>query len=126
MLVALIGLVIGIAVGIFSGIVFPPGFSLYVAMGILACMDSLLGGIYANMRNDFRWKVFATGFVSNAVLAIVLIWLGNQLSIDLSIAAIVVYGSRMFNNCSNIRHLLLNQKEEQTPAEKETGELENS
>ena len=114
MLVALIGLVIGIAVGIFSGVVFPPGFSAYVAMGILACMDSLLGGVYANMREDFRWKVFATGFVTNAVLAIALIWLGNQLSIDLSIAAIVVYGSRMFNNCSNIRHLILNKNEEKT------------
>lgn len=114
MLIPLIGLVIGIAVGIFSGVVFPPGFSAYVAMGILACMDSLLGGVYANMRNDFRWKVFATGFVINAFLAIVLIWLGNQLSIDLSIAAIVVYGSRMFNNCSNIRHLILNKNAEKT------------
>lgn len=112
MFVALIGLVIGIAVGIFSGVVFPPGFSAYVAMGILACMDSLLGGIYANMRDDFRWKVFATGFVTNAVLAMALIWLGNQLSIDLSIAALVVYGSRMFNNCSSIRHLILNKNEE--------------
>ncbi len=119
MLIALIGLVIGIAVGMFSGMVFPVGFSAYVAMGILACMDSLLGGIYANMRDDFRWKVFATGFVTNAVLAIVLIWLGNQLSIDLSIAAIVVYGSRMFNNCSNIRHLILNKNEEKTAADTE-------
>ena len=117
MLIALIGLVIGIAVGIFSGIVFPPGFSAYVAMGILACMDSLLGGIYANMREDFHWKIFATGFVTNAVLAIALIWLGNQLSIDLSIAAIVVYGSRMFNNCSNIRHWLLNKNEKNTSAD---------
>lgn len=119
MLVALIGLVIGIAVGMMSGIVFPAGFSAYVAMGILACMDSLLGGIYANMREDFRWKVFATGFVVNAFLAIVLIWLGNQLSIDLSIAAIVVYGSRMFNNCSNIRHLILNKNEKKTASDAE-------
>ena len=119
MLVALIGLVIGIAVGIFSGIVFPPGFSAYVAMGILACMDSLLGGVYANMRDDFRWKVFATGFVLNAVLAMVLIWLGNQLSIDLSIAAVVVYGSRMFNNFSNIRHLILNKNEKQVVSDTE-------
>ena len=66
------------------------------------------------MRNEFRGKVFATGFVINAFLAIVLIWLGNQLSIDLSIAAIVVYGSRMFNNCSNIRHLILNKNAEKT------------
>ena len=119
MLIALIGLLIGIAAGIFSGVVFPVGFSAYVAMGILACMDSLLGGIYANMREDFHWKVFATGFVVNAILAIALIWLGNQLSIDLSIAAIVVYGSRMFNNCSNIRHLLLNKNEEKAKIDAE-------
>ena len=119
MKIALIGLLIGIAVGTYSGVVFPVGFSAYVAMGILACMDSLLGGIYANMRDDFRGKVFATGFVTNAVLAIVLIWLGNQLSIDLSIAAIVVYGSRMFNNCSNIRHFLIEQNEKKKTAETE-------
>ena len=119
MLIPLIGLVIGIAVGIFSGMVYPVGFSAYVAMGILACLDSLLGGIYANMREDFHWKVFATGFVINAVLAIALIWLGNQLSIDLSIAAIVVYGSRIFNNCSNIRHLILNKNEEKAASDAE-------
>ena len=111
MLIPFIGLVIGIAVGMFSGVVFPVGFSAYVAMGILACMDSLLGSIYANIQNDFRWKVFATGFVTNAILAIVLIWLGNQLSIDLSIAAVVVYGSRIFNNFSNIRHFLLDKND---------------
>jgi len=119
MLIPLIGLVIGIAAGIFSGMVYPVGFSAYVAMGILACLDSLLGGIYANMREDFQWKVFATGFVINAVLAIALIWLGNQLSIDLSIAAIVVYGSRIFNNCSNIRHLILNKNEEKAASDAE-------
>ena len=121
MLIALIGLVIGIVLGMMSGMVFPVGFSAYVAMGILACMDSLLGGIYANMRQEFRGKVFATGFVTNAALAIILIWLGNQLSINLSIAAIVVYGSRMFNNCSNIRHLLLNRTEEKTVLSEENG-----
>ena len=113
MLIPIIGLFVGVAAGIYSGLVFPAGYSAYVAVGILACLDSVLGGVYANMRDDFRWKVFATGFVLNAVLAMVLIWLGNQLSIDLSIAAVVVYGSRMFNNFSNIRHLILNKNEKQ-------------
>ena len=108
MLVPVIGLIIGVVVGIFSGMVFPVGFSAYVAMGILACLDSVLGGVYANMEGHFEWKIFATGFFSNAVLAMALIWLGNQLSIDLSIAAVVVYGSRIFNNFSKIRRFLLN------------------
>lgn len=107
MLIPVIGLTIGIAVGIFSGFVFPAGFSAYVAMGILACLDSVLGGVCANMEGNFQWKIFATGFFANAVLAMALIWLGNQLSIDLSIAAVVVYGSRMFHNLTKIRRLLL-------------------
>jgi len=119
MLIPIIGLFVGVAAGIYSGLVFPAGYSAYVAIGILACLDSVLGGVYANMRDDFRWKVFATGFVLNAVLAMVLIWLGNQLSIDLSIAAVVVYGSRMFNNFSNIRHLILNKNEKQVVSDTE-------
>lgn len=107
MLIPVIGLAIGIAIGIFSGLVFPVGFSAYVAMGILACLDSVLGGVYANMEGNFQWKIFATGFFGNALLAMALIWLGNQLSIDLSIAAVVVYGSRMFHNLSKIRRFLL-------------------
>jgi len=43
-------------------------------------------------------------------LAAGLIWLGSQLSIELSIAAVVVYGSRIFNNLSQIRRFLLKQK----------------
>ena len=118
-MIPIIGLFVGVAAGIYSGLVFPAGYSAYVAVGILACLDSVLGGVYANMRDDFRWKVFATGFVLNAVLAMVLIWLGNQLSIDLSIAAVVVYGSRMFNNFSNIRHLILNKNEKQVVSDTE-------
>lgn len=110
MLFPILGLAVGAAVGIASGIVFPPGYSAYVAMGILACLDSVLGGFYANLENNFQWKVFATGFFCNAILAIALIWLGNQLSIDLSIAAIVVYGTRIFNNFSRIRIFWLNKK----------------
>ena len=120
MLITIIGLIIGVVVGVFSGLVFPAGYSAYVAIGILACLDSLLGGAYANMKDNFQWKVFATGFAANAVLAMALIWLANQLSIDLSIAAVVVYGSRMFNNFSNIRHLLLNKNEKKAMIDTET------
>ena len=107
MLIPIIGLMVGIVVGIGSGIVFPAGYSAYVAIAILACLDSVLGGAYANMKKHFRWKVFVSGFFGNAVIAMGLIWIGNQLSIDLSIAAVVVYGSRIFNNFSQIRRFLL-------------------
>lgn len=110
MLIPIIGLFVGVAVGIGSGVVFPPGYSAYVAMGLLACLDSVLGGVYANMQGRFQGKIFATGLFCNAIFAMALIWMGNQLSIDLSLAAVVVYGSRMFNNFSRIRIFLLNKE----------------
>ncbi|MGN0135177.1 small basic family protein [Anaerotignum sp.] len=108
MLIPMIGLCLGVAVGIGSGMVFPPGYSAYVAMGILACLDSVIGGVYANLQGRFQGKIFVTGLFCNGIFAMALIWLGNQLSIDLSLAAVVVYGSRMFHNFSRIRIFLLN------------------
>lgn len=112
MLFPILGLAIGAVIGIVSGVVFPPGYSVYVAIGILACLDSVLGGVYANLRGEFRGKVFATGLFCNGIFAMAFIWLGNQLSIDLSLAAIVVYGSRMLQNISRIRLFLLEAKNE--------------
>lgn len=114
MLIPIIGLFVGVAVGIGSGAVFPPGYSAYVAIGILACLDSVLGGISANLQGRFQGKIFATGLFCNGIFAMALIWLGNQLSIDLSLAAVVVYGSRMFNNFSRIRIFLLNKEKKET------------
>ena len=113
MLIPIIGLGIGVAVGIGSGMVFPPGYSAYVAIGILACLDSVLGGVYANIQGRFQGKIFATGLFCNGIFAMALIWLGNQLSIDLSLAAVVVYGARMFQNFSKIRIFLLNKGEKE-------------
>ena len=68
------------------------------------------GGLIASTLMAIAFSHFSLNSTSVAViyvLAVMLIWLGNQLSIDLSIAAIVVYGSRIFNNLSQIRHYLL-------------------
>ncbi|WP_352401000.1 small basic family protein [Anaerotignum sp.] len=113
MIAPIVGVFFGVLIGVASGIEIPYGYSGYVAMAILACLDSVLGGIYAILQKQFDIKVFATGFFCNGVLAVGLVWLGNQLNMDLSIAAVVVFGSRIFNNFSQIRRFLLNKTEKQ-------------
>lgn len=109
-MIPVIGLLIGIALGIASGASIPYGYSAYVAIGILACLDSVLGGARAHMQGAFEWKIFLSGFFCNGLLAAGLVWLGSRLSIELSIAAIVVYGSRIFQNLSQIRRFLMERK----------------
>ena len=47
-------------------------------------------------------------YLSVAVLAALLAFLGDQLSVDLYMAAVFVFGIRIFNNLATIRHHILN------------------
>ncbi len=113
-IVPIIGLGLGVVIGILCPYMFPSGYSGYIAIGILACMDTVLGGIRSVLEEKFNTSVFISGFFGNSALAIALVFLGEQLNIQLSIAAVVVFGSRIFQNFSNIRIFLLkkNKKED--------------
>jgi len=111
MSIPVIGLLIGTVLGIKSGFTFPSYYSGYVAIGILGCLDSVTGGIRSVFEENFHLKIFISGFFGNAMLAISLVWLGEQLNIQLSLAAVVVFGSRLFHNFASIRRFLLNKKE---------------
>ena len=56
-------------------------------------------------RSDI--KVFISGFFVNAILAILLTFLGEKLNVDIYLAAIVVFVGRMFNNLGIIRRYYL-------------------
>jgi len=99
----IIGLVLGIVIGYFLPFDLPAGDTLYVAIGILACMDSVLGGLRATLTDKFQLDIFLSGFFGNAVIAVVLVYVGNILGISLYIAAIVMYGIRLFQNFAAIR-----------------------
>lgn len=108
----MIGIIVGVSIGlILAGITnihIPNAYSTYMAIGILAAMDSVFGGICAYLSKNFRLKIFVSGLVFNAVIAIALVFLGKLLGVDLSLAAIVVFGSRIIQNFAIIRRLLLN------------------
>jgi small basic protein len=80
---------------------------MYVAIGCLAGIDSVLGGIRAGLEGKFSNDVFVTGFLSNIVIAFFLAWLGDRIGINLFLAAVLVLGWRVFTNLSLIRRILL-------------------
>ncbi len=107
-MIPLIGLVIGIIIGIFIPYNIPYQYSNYVAVAILAAMDSVFGAIVATVQNKFDLKIFLTGFFGNALLAAVLAYIGDQLGIQIYLAAIFAFGNRLFLNFAIIRRYLLN------------------
>ena len=78
-------------------------YSGYLAIAIVAALDSVFGGITSVLKGNFDFKVFISGFFGNAVLSILLTWLGVKLNVDIYLAAIVVFVGRMFTNLAIIR-----------------------
>lgn len=109
-MLALIGLIIGLILGLFLNVEIPQIYSTYVGVGILACFDSLIGALAANMQKKFKMKLFITGILGNSIVAIALAALGDQLGIQLYLAAVFAFGNRIFINFSIIRRILVEGK----------------
>lgn len=97
-----IGCILGAIIGSNLPII-PYEYSSYLAISIVAALDSVLGGTYATLKGNFNFKTFVSGFFGNAILSILLTYLGEKLNVDIYIGAIVVFVWRMFNNLTMIR-----------------------
>jgi len=99
-------IVVGCLIGVILGTNAPTisfMYADYLAISIIAALDTVLGGITSTLKNNFNFKVFVSGFFVNAILSILLTLLGNKLNVDIYLAAIVVFVGRMFNNLTIIR-----------------------
>lgn len=103
----LIGLAIGALVAVLLQPTVPQDLSRYVAMAVVAALDATLGGVRSSLERTFNDRIFVISFLSNALLAIALVWLGDQLSVDLVTAVVVVLGIRIFQNVAAIRRRLV-------------------
>lgn len=106
-----IGCVVGAIIGINLPVI-PYSYSSYLAISIIAALDSVFGGITASLNGKFNFKVFVSGFFGNAILSILLTLLGEKLNVDIYIGAIVVFVGRMFNNLSMIRRYYIDKWDE--------------
>ncbi|MFY9214747.1 MAG: small basic family protein [Tissierellaceae bacterium] len=107
MVVALIGILIGGIIGFLLPYTYNTAYSLYISIAILACLESVFGGVKANLEGNFNVKIFLSGFFGNSLLAALLAYIGDRLGVPLYYAAIFTFGSRLFDNFASIRRLIL-------------------
>ena len=104
-MIGIVILVIFVILGIISGlnIVIPYSYSQYIAVAILACLDSVFGAYTANIGKKFSMSIFLSGFFGNSLIAIFLVYLGDKLNLDMYIAPIIVFGGRLLSNFGVVR-----------------------
>lgn len=101
-LAILVGCILGAILGINAPII-SYTYSTYLAIAVIAALDSVFGGISSVLKRNFDLKIFLSGFFVNSILSILLTFLGQKLNVDIYLAAIFVFISRMFNNLTIIR-----------------------
>ena len=85
---------IGLAVGIAS---------------LINCFDPevVLGAVRAELDAHYDNRVFLSGFITNALVAVGLTFVGDRLGIDLYLVALFAFGLRIFQNVALIRRHFL-------------------
>lgn len=98
----LIGGILGAILGMNSPLI-PYAYSGYLAIGIMAALDTVFGGIKSVIQKNFNMEIFVSGFFINAITAMLLTYLGTKLNVDIYLAAIVVFVGRIFTDMAIIR-----------------------
>ena len=103
----LAGLALGILLGLLLQVEVGFEFARYSAVGILAALDSVLGGVRAELEGAFSDRVFLSGFITNTLVAMLLVFVGDRLGLDLYLVALLTFGLRIFQNVALIRRRFL-------------------
>ncbi|HEY0890414.1 MAG TPA: small basic family protein [Nocardioides sp.] len=107
-MIAALGLLVGITLGLILQPDVPAAFEYYLPIAVVAALDAVFGGLRAYLDGIFDDKVFVVSFLSNVVIAAGIVYLGDQLGVggQLSTGVIVVLGIRIFANVAAIRRHL--------------------
>ncbi len=107
-MIAAVGLLVGIVAGLFFEPSVPESLQPYLPIAIVAALDAVFGGLRAYLDGIFDDKVFVVSFLSNVLIAGLIVLLGDKLGVggQLSTAVVVVLGIRIFSNVAAIRRHL--------------------
>lgn len=102
-MIPILGLVAGITLGLILNVPVPAWMARYLGIALLAALDSSFGGLRANLEESFNERLFIGGFLVNTTVAGLIVYLGDNLGIEIYLAAVVAFGVRLFQNLALIR-----------------------
>ena len=107
-MIAVLALFAGVVLGVLLDPTVPPALQPYLPIAVVAALDAVFGGVRARFDGIFDAKVFVISFISNVLVAGLIVYLGDQLGVggQLSTGVVVVLGVRIFGNVAAIRRHL--------------------
>jgi small basic protein len=105
---AVLAMIVGVVLGVVLEPTVPVELQPYLPIAVVAALDAVFGGIRARLDGIFDDKQFVISFISNVLVAALIVYLGDQLGVgsQLSTGVVVVLGVRIFGNVAAIRRHL--------------------
>lgn len=98
----------GVILGLNISWTIPIEYTKYTAVAIIGILDALFGAVRAEVTKDkYDALIFLTGLFFNIILALCITFLGEQLGLDLYLAATVVFTFRIFSNLGITRRAVM-------------------
>lgn len=120
MIIALFGIILGLAIGYLIPLSITAGYSVYMSVAILAAIDSVFGAVRSSLDNKFDYLIFLSGFFTNAILAAFLAYIGDNLGVPIYYAAVFAFGVRLFNNLAIIRRQFIDEYRKNAKKDKQS------
>ena len=100
-----LALLVGAVLGVVLQPTVPVWLEPYLPIAVIAALDAVSGALRASLEGVFVDKVFVVSFVSNVLVAALIVFLGDQLGVggQLSTGVVVVLGIRIFSNAAAVR-----------------------
>ncbi|MER7168966.1 small basic family protein [Micromonospora sp. NPDC000207] len=107
-MIAVLALLAGVVLGLYLDPTVPAALQPYLPIAVVAALDAVFGGVRAKLDRIFDDKQFVVSFISNVLVAGLIVYLGDQLGVggQLSTGVVVVLGVRIFGNVAAIRRHL--------------------
>ncbi|AEB45265.1 MULTISPECIES: small basic family protein [Micromonospora] len=107
-MIAVLALLAGVVLGLWLDPTVPAALQPYLPIAVVAALDAVFGGVRAKLDRIFDDKQFVVSFISNVLVAALIVYLGDQLGVggQLSTGVVVVLGVRIFGNVAAIRRHL--------------------
>lgn len=103
MYLIILGLIFGVLIGGFLQLDIPGEYTRYTAVAIIGILDSLFGAIKASVDKKYDTTIFVTGLAFNMIIAVLITFIGDKLSLDLYLAILVAFMIRILANIGIIR-----------------------
>ena len=102
MLICILAFVLGVCLALFLPIVIPQGLMQSFGLIVLDILMFTVFSVNARLKKTLNIKIFISGFIITAVIAVGAAFIGEKLDLDIYTVCVILFVAAVFKGCYDI------------------------